>query len=333
MTLRYLAWKEMGHWQGHKLLTVAQINSVLQHLDWKHEVFATIQQYDEHEEIVSCPIYADFDHKSQSLEKTKAEVQAFVFRLMGELNVVPEIYFSGNKGFHVVIPYPIASPHCHYLVRHVVQHFGQDLSSLDKSVYRPRAMFRLPGSPASTPGRFKTRLSRDELFTLSVEEIVALSTRRTPRLVDETDVSKISESLIGELLQEASTKLPTFRDVKAEAALTPVMTPCLRHFLQKGVAEGQRNKALFILAKFFKQSGLDMETAMTILLKKNHIRQWDESGEAKVGSVLRSVYRSHRETRLGCKKGSDAELMQSYCSPMCPFNPKFPELHFTRKEA
>lgn len=329
MSRMYFAWREAGYWRGHKLLSAAQISTLLHHLEYRHEVFASIQQYDEMEQVLACPIFADFDHKDATLEVTQSEVQAFVFRMIAELNVVPRIYFSGNKGFHVVLPYPIVHPHCHYIVRGIVERIGGDLKTLDKAVYRPRSMFRLPGSPASIAGYFKTQLTREELFNASVADIRRLSSIRQTRLIEECDLAKIDESAISTLIEDAHHQI-AFMDEpsKTQQGLQPFLTPCLKHLLTIGAPEGSRNKAIFILSKFFKASEVDIETAREIMLRHKHLMDMDQNREASISTVLRSVYRSPRPVMMGCKRGSDAELMREFCSDMCPFSDKFPKLKF-----
>jgi hypothetical protein len=328
---RYFAWKEGGYWRGQQLLTPGQIRVLVRELENRHELFATIQHYDDTARIVGCPVYADFDHKDATLAHVQAEVQAFVFRTASELNVIPKIYFSGNKGFHVIIPYPVLHEQCHALVKEVVMRLGGDLKSLDKSVYRPRAMFRLPGSPASRVGFYKTQLTHEELFHLKAEHIVEMARTPLAREIQECDIAKIQEDTIEEWLKDAETRLPQWDDTKERQALQPMLTPCLQHFLEKGVDEGGRNKSVFILAKFLKASDVRPEEAEKLLLKQSHIAQWDRDGEARVHSIVSSVYRSRHETRLGCRKGADSEIMQAHCSRYCPFSPDFPE--FTLRKA
>lgn len=323
---RYFAWKEDGYWQGHKLLTSSQISILLSHLPQDREVFASVQSHDETGEILSCPLYADFDHKSESLERTQADVQTFVWRIITELGVVPEIYYSGRKGFHVILPYEIIHRRCHYVAQHVARRFGGDLASFDHQVYRPRAMFRLPLSMGSQPGFYKVRLTREELFNASVEDIQRFSKARRQLKTNETDLEKLQSDVFLDMLEEAAESLPPEKVGKAVYGQSAYLTPCLKDMLQNGTGEGLRNKAVFVLSKFFKQAGLSEDQAREELLSRAHFKAWEIARGVNVTGVLRSVYKSPREPRLGCKYGMDADVMQAHCQRLCPFNPEFPLL-------
>lgn len=323
---RYFAWKESGMWKGHKLLTTGQIVSLLAHLGDEVETFASIQTYKDESTIESCPVYADFDHKERSLAAVKADVQAFVWRMVTELNVIPEIYFSGKKGFHVILPEPVVHPHCHYIVRSIVQAIGGDLQSLDLAVYRPRAMFRLPLSRGSRPNYYKVRISRDELFHSSVEEIEQISSARRSAKIKETDMGKLQDEAFRELMGKATAALPKEKPTDAVINATSYLTPCIRDILQNGTGEGLRNKAVFLMAKFLKGTGITEPEATKLLFQKAHFREWEETRAVNIAGVVRSVWKKPDAPRYGCRHGADAEVMQAHCQQLCPFNPEFPEL-------
>lgn len=324
---RYFAWIERGRWWGNELLTTSQIQILLSTFGYKHQVFASVQTYGDDDRILACPFYADFDHKDASLGETQEDVKKFVFRILSELSVVPLIYFSGNKGFHVLVPIPIAGKDCHFVVREMARELGGDLKSLDQAVYRPRAMFRLPGSPASKEGFYKTQLTRDELFNCSSEEIQLLARNRTQRQIFECDTSKTSQSAWDELVALAEARLPVKRP-RGDLTLgyQSVTTPCILTFLEDGVHTGERNRALFVLAKHFKSLGYTMEEAVEELREHEHWKLWDDTREAPILPVLRSVFRSKQPVKIGCRTGLDGEIMREHCSLFCPFNEKFPDL-------
>lgn len=328
MTHKIFAYLDGKYWCGRNLLPYNQIKSILHTLNWKKEVFATIQTYDQFGNCISSPLYFDFDGDHEVVHN---EVKAFVQSCIYILNVIPKVFFSGNKGFHVIIDYIIEHPQCHLLVKD----FAKEMTcakTLDQSVYRTLSMFRLPGSPASKPGYYKIPITRTELFTLSFEQIKELAKKQ--RIVDqEHDIEKIDQEAMSQWLKKAIENLPTYDDINHVLAHTDSVnmeiTPCIKSLINDPQPKGTRNAVVFILARFFKLCGLDLTSAQTALLSTNHWKEY-EANEHSVSKVFRSVYNSQDIQKLGCKNNSEgAGIMRSLCQDICPYSPNFPKLEVT----
>ena len=324
--LRYFAWKERGFWMGGKLLTRTQIVSLLGHLEGRAETFASVQTYNPDETILSSPIYADLDHQT-NLALVQADTRTLVSSIIHHLNVVPDIYFSGNKGFHVIVPHEIYHPRCHEIVRTLIANLTGSLGTLDQSVYRTRSLLRTEGSPASKPGYFKTKISRQELFALTPDEIQAIAKDPAKRTVREFDQTKLLIDTLADLVQSAIEALPERKPFNASHAQWSPMTPCLQTLYTVGTSPGNRNKAIFMLAKHFKINAVPELEAEAAMMAQPHFRDWEETGVTKVLSVIRSVYRNRTAPKLGCKTGSEGELLRAHCNPFCIFSDAFPELN------
>jgi len=325
--LHYVAWRERGFWAGGKLLARSQIVRLLSVLNQKHETFTSIQSYTPEAEIIGCPVlFADFDHKFD-LELTRRDVNNFVTATVHHLNVVPLIYFSGNKGFHVVVPHTVTHPRCHEIVKAVVARISPPLPTLDPAVYRTRSMWRTVGSPSSQPGRYKTQITREELLHLPIHEIKHLAENPTPRPLTEYDAEKLDMERLDELVGQAQNSLPTRRELPPGNARHAPMTPCLTTLFLEGAPEGLRNRSVFLLAKHFKLSGTTLIAAEHLMLGQPHFANWEVTGTTRVLNVLRSVYRNARQPTIGCKSGTDGELLRMYCSDLCVFSDAFPTLN------
>lgn len=323
---KILSWKEGQYWRGQQLLPISQIRVLLAALQWKYEIFATIQNYDAEGNCLSCPIYMDLDGEP---DHVLADARHVVSCLEFLLNITPRIYFSGSKGLHITVDYVVEHPRCHL----IVQDFAREVApprTRDDKVYRTYSMFRIPGSIASVPGFYKIEITRDELFTLTFDEIKELA--RTQRMIDSgaSDADEIDTVLMRDWVKIAIERLPRYDSVAAfterHADLAQDFTPCLRHMLAEGVDQGRRNEAMFILAKFFKSAGMDMDSASELILANDAWRTFEKEGR-EVTKVLRSVYRGHRVPRIGCRgESSNAELMRAYCSNRCFLAENFVEL-------
>ncbi len=320
---KYFAWKERGYWRANELLSVPQIRSILNSLEWRKEVFASIQNHDEHGNILSGPLWFDLDgHPDVVLKEARHFVAACEF----VVNVTPRIYFSGGKGFHLIIERVIEHPRVHELVQDFAREMAPSLTTLDPKVYRTRSMFRIPGSPASKLGYYKIELTRAELFTLSYDAIRQLAQRQ--RFIDtDHDPSTLDEETFDAWLAIATTKLPVYDKLeKVEHLARSVdmeITPCIATMLTRPAPEGERNATAFTLARFFRSCELDEDSCRQIIMAQPHWEQFEVEGR-EVSKVLRSVYRTKGQSHLGCRGQSQtAEIMRSYCASPCPFRQDF----------
>jgi hypothetical protein len=324
MIHKYFAYKEGDYWRINDLLSMDQCRIMLAQLNWKKEVFASIQNYDEHGNVTSAPLWFDLDGPAEAV---LAEARAFVQACEFIVNVTPEIFFSGGKGYHLLIQRKIEHPRVHELVADFAREVGAHLSTIDPKVYRTRAMFRINGSPASRKGRYKIELTREELFGLSADSIGELSTKQ--RFIESPhDPSKIDEDTFNAWLTTALDKLPTYNTVAQlpgeSHSVALEMTPCLRTMLTTPAPPGERNNTVFTLARFFKTCGVDVKSCLDVMLTYPHWKAFESEGR-EVSKVLRSVYYSKTPSKIGCKTPSlSADLMLAYCDDLCHFHADFP---------
>lgn len=324
-TFKYFAWKEKGYWRGQELLTRPQINALLTNLDWKKECFASIQSYDEFGNCLGSPLYFDFDGEP---ERVLFDVRHFVQACEFVVNITPRIYFSGNKGFHLIIDHQVEHPLCHLLVKDFAEEIAA-VKTLDMQVYRSQSLLRIPTSPASIPGFYKIQVSRKELFKLDFEGMKKLATKRR-MMEDDHSTEKIDTHVMEDWMRTALVKLPVYDNIHAVIAHTESvgmeMTPCIQSLLTKPQMNGNRHESLFILCRFFKLCGLDIASARRAIEAQDHWSVYEQQ-EGEVSKVLKSVFYQKKPPHLGCKgASSSAALMRSHCHSNCPYSPDFPKL-------
>ncbi len=307
---------------------MSQIQTMLGVLGWRKEVFASIQAYDKEGTCLHSPLYFDFDGDPKTVQ---SDVQHFVAACEFVVNITPMIYFSGNKGFHLIIDHPIEHAQCHLLVQDFAEEIAM-VKTLDKKVYRSNSLFRIPGSPGSAKGFYKIPLTRNELFTMTFPEIRELARHR--RQIDHKhDPSKIDAAVMEAWLEVAISKLPTYNTAahldQHSESIHMEITPCIHTLLTTPPRSGERHEAAFLLCRFFKLCGLDQSGALAAITAQTH---WDayEKEDGDITKILKSVYRSNKITQLGCKgKSASAEIMRSHCDRMCHFSPDFPKIAVT----
>ncbi len=324
---KIFAWKEGRFWRGQQL-SMTQTRGLLVTLQWRFEVFATIQNYDEAGNCLSCPLYFDFDGPD---DQVLADARHFVHALEFLLDVTPRIYFSGNRGFHFIIEHLIIHPQCHLLVQDFAREIAGGLKSLDMKVYRTNAMFRIPNSIGSSMTAYKIELHRSELMSMDMASIRVLA--KNQRIIDTAhDPTRLDEKVMEDWRAIAVAKLPTYDN--AEALMVDShnnemdFTPCLQTMLYEGVDQGRRNEGAFILGKFFKLANIDYDTALDTMLKSPFWARYEADGGREVTKVLKSVYRQSKPPKIGCRGDSqNAELMRNHCSVQCWLREDMPKIN------
>jgi len=130
----------------------------------------------------------DFDAGGEGRSGQLADLVPGVLRLLDFCNLyeVPhQLFFSGGRGFHVVVPYttlaqPLAEDN-HLVNRRVAELIQEETGDLgiDWAIYSSRRQFRLPNTRHQKSGLFKVALQRSDLEA-GVEHILALAHSPVP---------------------------------------------------------------------------------------------------------------------------------------------------------
>lgn len=118
------------------------------------------------DDVSSHKLYWDFDSKNpeEALEDTKV--------LVSRLNMPigdPEIYYSGQKGFHVVVPTDKQmSPE---QLAKAAMTLATGLKTLDISVYNASRILRVPGTKHQKTKLYKFPLTRSDIKAMGIPEI------------------------------------------------------------------------------------------------------------------------------------------------------------------
>lgn len=315
--MRYWAFIDhWGNWQGQRLITPAQYRIVHHALAGKRPEFASLNNYDRDGSQTQFRLAFDLD--SPDTDKARHETAEVAITLARLIGTEPAIYFSGNKGYHIETDFQIDGDRAHEIALLVTRHLFSHLTTIDTKIYRQRSMFRLPNSPASKPGYFKVRLAAEDLDFPSDyhRELSARRIHAETLFCDQPDFSALTE-----LALECTKTLPTYTQVipSSNAATDDVLpvTPCIIAIMSKPPEEGRRNLSIFVLARHFKGQGYTEEETLKALQENDNLAGLPR----EIVTVTKSIYRSSRDVRIGCKGlSNEAALMRDNCDNWCPFS-------------
>ncbi|GGJ48848.1 primase C-terminal domain-containing protein [Virgibacillus salexigens] len=217
-------------------------------------------------------------------------------------------YFSGAKGFHVMIPSAIfqAKPQqdIHKRFRKVALELSKGIN-IDTSIYDKTRIFRLANTINSKTNLHKIELYPFEATALTIEDILERAKEPSEKLEIETEYD-ISEEL-SEVYQEDLQK-------QKENSKTKVRSKICMSNLMQGVGEGERDNVGVRVASHLKQSGLTPKMMWVAL------DEWNESNDPPLTTdELERIYEQGlQDYQFGCHD----PILKQNCSPDCIFYKK-----------
>lgn len=303
---QYLSWFKRGvsYPSGNKLNSyeaILKLKAML--LPTNCEVHESVQRFDGLGRVVFTPIYADFD----GLESA-SDVVKFVEAFESEFKVTPDIFFSGNRGYHVFINTPVSHAYPHLVVEKIVTIMSKS-KYLDPQMYTSRHLLRSEGSIHFKSNLFKTRLNKSDLLNSDVK-VLARKQRVTQVGPHSSHILELFLNSMYELVDrdiaEAEEK---YKSIKLE--LKGDVAPCIKTLITQGPVPGSNNSILVLIARNLNSVGVGMDDAIARVMGEP---KWMAHGK-EIIATFKSTYK--QPSRFGCKNN---ELLKRHCDQFCPFN-------------
>jgi len=309
-------------------IKVDEITKYQQESAGNYAVFATVQMYAaptrKKGEAYIAPLFFDLDSPDVAISQTDA-VKLIDF-LTKELDVQPtdmRIYFSGSKGFHIIIHQKavgiLPATNTHKVMKHLSGYLIHrlELTTMDLVVYTDARMLRLPNSVHEKTKLFKTELSIEEITTLTVEDIKELASRPrinpvfTPEerfecLALRGKTSYFYNNKLKEYLQSLASTSDRYKD-DTYIFKKGQHPACVIDILENGwKKDGDRNPATIQLASYFKAAGYTKLEALTAL--EPWVTKFTSASSgyqvdqriANTRGATDAVYSSSENYRFGC---------------------------------
>lgn len=249
------------------------------------------------------------------------------------------IFFSGAKGFHVMLPYklfgykpgPMLSKELKAIAINISDSSGVPIYNkvssgsvgIDLSIYESNRLFRLPNTVNSKTGLYKVQIERDELYSLDAQGIMDLAKgmrapmytacpqEPNPYLRAWTLEARI-KSKFGSLpeLDPGVNIVPQEKfSGGAEPGLIKNAKMCISTLL-KGVGSGSRDDTGLRLADHFRKQGFPRDIAMNTML--SWARRCDPPlGNDDISRIVTQAY--DNEYDFGCYD----HILQGVCDTRC----------------
>lgn len=235
---------------------------------------------------IKGPLFFDLD-TDLSTRKQYHELKRQVRKLyncFAEWKIKPseiELYFSGFKGFHFIVPAEVLKIGYSEDLNSVNKFLAETLkntygvSLLDTGIYDKRRLLRVPGSINYKSKLYKIPLSFDEFDKISLKQLKELAkTQPKKRETVKYSVNQNATEAFRNYVRKFRSKQK--RDTKKKECAPKTLSseqnllPCIEYALRNDCPVGKRDKTAFLIASFFLQRKTDIATI------KEALSQWNK---------------------------------------------------------
>jgi len=250
-------------------------------------------------DVTADKIWWDLDCKADP-EISRQDANTVVQRLKKD-GVNPsdlEIYFSGSKGFHIILNVDRDLKPSE--VQAIANKYAGDLAiTFDTSVYNPSRVLRVPFTLHKKTNVFKIPVSVDDLKTKSIGYI-----KNSAKTLDNLDEIEIKSVSLPDSFYAVKTK-PISNKPERDLGIYETPNDALKHrpkswkdhkwLLSNGFFEdGERNSAMMVVASTYKALGYDEHDAYVLCkssLQKREMRTGKSfNKEELVSTVIKTVF-------------------------------------------
>lgn len=251
-------------------------------------------------------LYLDFDDTNNFEHVRKDALTALSYlKIVYHIDETQvQIYFSGNKGVHIIVPAKIFGFEPMPLLNGVFKTIALSIRSftpnktIDTQIYDNKRMFRIPNTIHEKSNLYKIPITPDELRKLSETEIRTMA--QQPRQLNTRPVietNHIAEQQFQKAIEEfyiLDKESKKDRRFKSKYNFTP---PCIQYLLTNGAPEGQRNVSIACLTGFYKNSGKSLNETIELISdwNQNNVKP---TGEQEMKKTIKSIFGG--EKIFGC---------------------------------
>ena len=216
-----------------------------------------------------------------------------------------QIYFSGKKGVHIVVPHNILgvepSKNLNLAYKAVAKKVSTYASNgtIDLAVYDSKRMFRVPLSKHEDTSLYKIELSYDELRNLSFEEIKEVAkTPRRPNVSHPKSLNPFGQRQMTWFQENYGEVLEIKISDRPNNEVLRMRPPCIDDLLENGAGSGGRNNATAVVASYYRKAGKTYEEALELCDEWNATRNTPPLHPREVEHTVQSIYRGRAS--YGC---------------------------------
>ena len=252
-----------------------------------------------YESALFSDLYFDFDSEDD-IDKAREDLLFVIWKmhLKNGFSLPMEafrIYFSGKKGFHLVIPHEYIGIKPHYQLDKLFKWIAMEMyeqsihETVDLVVYEKRRLFRLENSKHQETNLYKVPITYEEA-NLPIEDILKIAS--SPRLLKYPmpelvpQARREYERFSREMVEEEKRRAERWKNRPARKPFEEGEMPSyVKTLIDGGPQKGYRNETAAALSSYWFQQSLSEDEILERLL------EWNGGSlpEREIKSTMRSV--------------------------------------------
>lgn len=255
------------------------------------DVYYCTYYYSDKEDRDNCFLYSDlyFDldndiSSDEEYDKLKHKAKQSLC-LLKQLFLLDDgdikIYFSGNKGFHFIIPAQIfgitPDKNLNVMYKQIAVYVKGLLRNeyIDTSIYDRKRLFRMNNSINSKSGLYKVQMTESHLYDFNLDMIKEYAS--SPKVIKQNKIqykSKCREALLSFYTKEQHAKMKkqaSLNNNKKSFVLKEKqpLLPCAIKLLNSNAEKGYRNNTTVLIASSLLQAGYTYDESLDVLYSWN----------------------------------------------------------------
>ena len=311
---------------GRKIyVSPAKITSVRDKFN-NTDVYSTLFTYDNEKQEDSNlfgPLYLDLDMNfdcEEDYKKLKFDLNLIITSLESDFGITKDcinIYFSGNKGFHIIIAPTVFNIKADNKLNVYYKAIAEQLNKstiykiIDTRIYDCKRLIRLPNSINAKSGLYKVPITFEDAINFSYEEIqVYASTKRNIKMNKGFYIPKAEEKIneIISSIKNEEQKKKQRRELNVDISEV-TLAPCMNKVLLEGAIEGQRNNTAIILASSLFQAGVCYDQVEQLMVEWNEATNVPSLSYREIITTVKSAQQMYlRDKYYGCSAINDMGL-------------------------
>jgi hypothetical protein len=315
---------------GRKILIPIEEAETIRNRFKNIDAFGTVFAYDSKDQDTARmygPLYLDLDLDIKT-EADYQKVKKDLIHVITALNVmyyVPleniRIYFSGHKGFHVMVDPEIFGIIPSRSLNEQYKAIALDLKkmtlfkTIDTGIYDKVRLLRFPNSINSATNLYKVPMDYDFVRKSTWEDIIEYAS--SPKEENFQESTLIHNAMIRFKETVKAYEETVKKNIRNNS---PFMgngnprhiLPCIKEMLNQPAEVGTRNRTTVIVASALCQSGIDFDKALEM------INEWNDthnSQKLSLREIKRTVESAYNEVNNGKAYGCRTIKEMGLCKP------------------
>lgn len=271
---------------GRKLyVTPDEMSNIRQRFN-NTDVYSTVFSYNkevQNDSDLYGPLYLDLDLNIENesdyiiLKKDLVSIVTYLEQNYGIPNSYIKFYFTGKKGFHLIIPQQVFDIKPDNNLNVYYKEIAKELNLatitnlIDTKIYDKKRLLRLPNSINGKTGLYKVPIKYSQILKYSFEEIKEYASSPKPNIIVTVDACDKAINRFKEIkdMIEKPKQTKKNRQIK-QINIDDVSLPdCIMNILKTGATEGNRNNTTIILASAFLQQGVSFQETLDLITEWN----------------------------------------------------------------